>query len=86
MSGIAGTVSWPMLGLYHASEWALEGMTDALAQEVARFGIHVTQPRPFRTDGRGSSAVQAGSSPAYAGFTQALSAGAAPGDPAATAL
>ncbi|MFE2933491.1 SDR family NAD(P)-dependent oxidoreductase [Streptomyces sp. NPDC059278] len=59
MSSIAGTASWPMLGLYHASKWALEGMTDALAQEVARFGIHVTllEPGPFRTDWRGSSAV-----------------------------
>ncbi|MGW1188310.1 SDR family NAD(P)-dependent oxidoreductase [Streptomyces sp. NPDC002559] len=59
MSSIAGMASWPMLGLYRASKWALECMTDALAQEVARFGIHVTllEPGPFRTDWRGSSAV-----------------------------
>ncbi|MFD3514766.1 SDR family NAD(P)-dependent oxidoreductase [Streptomyces sp. NPDC058657] len=87
MSSIAGIASWPMLGLYHASKWALEGLTDALAQEVARFGIDVTllEPGPFRTDWRGSSAVWAEAGPAYAPFAQAPSAGAAPGDPEATA-
>src|SRR5689334_16301028 len=39
MSSIAGLASWPMLGLYHASKWAIEGLTDSLAQEVGRFGI-----------------------------------------------
>ncbi|MFJ7206216.1 SDR family NAD(P)-dependent oxidoreductase [Streptomyces sp. NPDC098789] len=87
MSSIAGLASWPMLGLYHASKWAIEGLTDSLAQEVGRFGIHVTlvEPGPYKTDWRGSSAVWAEPSEAYADFAKAPSAGSAPGDPAATA-
>ncbi|MFF4170113.1 SDR family NAD(P)-dependent oxidoreductase [Streptomyces sp. NPDC001744] len=87
MSSIAGLASWPMLGLYHASKWAVEGLSDALAQEVGRFGIHVTlvEPGPYRTDWRGASAVWAEPGEAYAEFAHAPSAGAAPGDPAATA-
>src|SRR5690606_9499558 len=61
VSSVAGLASWPMMGLYHASKWAVEGMSEALAQEVAPFGIHVTllEPGPYRTDWRGSSAVWA---------------------------
>ncbi|RFU86768.1 SDR family NAD(P)-dependent oxidoreductase [Streptomyces triticagri] len=86
MSSIAGIASWPMLGLYHASKWAIEGMADSLAQEVARFGIHVTivEPGPYRTDWRGSSAVWAAPSEPYAEASKPPSAGWAPGDPAAT--
>ena len=38
--------------MYHASKWALEGLSQALAQEVAGFGIHVTlvEPGGFSTD------------------------------------
>ncbi|MBW5481387.1 SDR family oxidoreductase [Streptomyces bambusae] len=87
MSSIAGLASWPMLGLYHASKWAVEGMSDALAQEVGRFGIHVTivEPGPYKTDWRGASAVWAEPGEAYAEVAKAPSAGSAPGDPAATA-
>lgn len=87
VSSIAGVASWPLLGVYHASKWAIEGLSDALAQEVARFGIHVTllEPGPYRTDWRGDSAVWADPGPAYASWAAAPSAGSPPGDPAATA-
>ncbi|MEY9211721.1 SDR family NAD(P)-dependent oxidoreductase [Thermobifida halotolerans] len=86
VSSIAGLASWPMLGLYHASKWAIEGMSDALAQEVSPFGVHVTllEPGPYRTDWRGSSAVWAEPGEAYAESVRAMrdtSAGISPGDP-----
>lgn len=68
VSTIGGIMAYPSLGGYHASKWALEGMTDALAQEVAAFGIKVTlvEPGGFATDWSGSSAVIADPHPAYA--------------------
>jgi NAD(P)-dependent dehydrogenase (short-subunit alcohol dehydrogenase family) len=42
VSSIGGVIAIPDLGLYHAAKWGLEGFSEALAQEVAPFGIHVT--------------------------------------------
>jgi NAD(P)-dependent dehydrogenase (short-subunit alcohol dehydrogenase family) len=41
----------PLGGGYHASKWALEGLNEALAREVAGFGIKVTlvEPAGFAT-------------------------------------
>lgn len=52
VSSIGGVTAFPNLGIYHASKWALEGMTQALAQEVKPFGVHVTlaEPGGFATD------------------------------------
>lgn len=51
VSSIGGITAFPNLGGYHASKWALEGMTQSLAAEVAGFGIHVTliEPGGFAT-------------------------------------
>jgi NAD(P)-dependent dehydrogenase (short-subunit alcohol dehydrogenase family) len=67
VSSIGGIVAFPGLGLYHASKWALEGFSQALAGEVASAGIHVTliEPGGYDTDWSGSSAVRAASNPAY---------------------
>lgn len=88
VSTIGGLVTFPTLGGYHASKWAVEGLTDSLAQEVAGFGIKVTlvEPALFATDWAGSSAVQATPIDAYDGvravFAEA-SANTVPGNPAA---
>lgn len=52
VSSVAGVAAFPMIGLYCASKWALEGLTESLAQEVAEFGIRVTmvEPGAMRTD------------------------------------
>jgi NAD(P)-dependent dehydrogenase (short-subunit alcohol dehydrogenase family) len=91
VSSIGGVHAFPMLGLYHASKWALEGLSQSLAAEVEGFGIKVTlvEPGGFDTDWRGASAVRATSLPIYDGVRErrfaALGAVASqPGDPKAT--
>jgi NAD(P)-dependent dehydrogenase (short-subunit alcohol dehydrogenase family) len=70
VSSIGGVSAFPNVGMYHASKWALEGLSQALAQEVAGFGIHVTlvEPGPYTTDWGGSSARRATPLPAYDEF------------------
>lgn len=77
ISTIGGITTFPLLSGYHTSKWALEGMTESLAQEVAGFGIKVTlvEPGGFATDWAGSSAVWADPHPAYEEFRQAILAG-----------
>jgi NAD(P)-dependent dehydrogenase (short-subunit alcohol dehydrogenase family) len=67
ISTIGGILTFPSLGGYHASKWALEGMSESLAQEVAEFGIKVTlvEPGGYATDWAGSSATFAAPNPAY---------------------
>jgi NAD(P)-dependent dehydrogenase (short-subunit alcohol dehydrogenase family) len=91
VSSIGGVNAFPTLGLYHASKWGLEGFTQALAAEVAEFGIKVTiiEPTGYPTDWRGPSAVQAEQNSAYDGVrerrAQATTAMRAnPADPQAT--
>jgi NAD(P)-dependent dehydrogenase (short-subunit alcohol dehydrogenase family) len=58
VSSIGGISAFANIGMYHASKWALEGISQALAQEVKSFGIHVTliEPGGYSTDWGGSSA------------------------------
>lgn len=67
VSSIGGISAFPNIGMYHASKWALEGLSQALAQEVAAFGIKVTliEPGGYDTDWGGSSAKHATPLPAY---------------------
>ncbi|MEE6175471.1 SDR family oxidoreductase [Mycobacterium sp. 050134] len=92
VSSIGGITAFPLVGMYHASKWALEGFSQALAQEVAPFGIHVTliEPGGFDTDWSGASARHAERLPAYeeAHATveeQRRARWASPGNPAASA-
>jgi NAD(P)-dependent dehydrogenase (short-subunit alcohol dehydrogenase family) len=52
ISSIGGVVALPFQAFYSASKFALEGLGEALAYEVAPFGIDVTlvEPGNFRTD------------------------------------
>ncbi len=52
ISSLAGRVGLPFQGFYSASKFALEGLSEALALEVAAWGIHVVviAPGDFRTD------------------------------------
>ncbi|MGJ9373254.1 SDR family NAD(P)-dependent oxidoreductase [Nesterenkonia sp. CF4.4] len=53
--GAVGTM--PTLGLYNAAKWGLEGFSEAMAAEVAPFGIRVTlaEPGAIATDWAGKS-------------------------------
>lgn len=52
VSSAGGLLAVPTVGMYSASKFALEGMSEALAQEVAAQGISVTliEPGAFRTE------------------------------------
>jgi NAD(P)-dependent dehydrogenase (short-subunit alcohol dehydrogenase family) len=52
MSSLAGILGLPFSGLYSASKFALEGMTESLRLETRRFGIRVSliEPGDFRSD------------------------------------
>jgi NAD(P)-dependent dehydrogenase (short-subunit alcohol dehydrogenase family) len=57
-SSIAGLRSFPALGYYNATKFAVEGLSEALWQEVEPLGIKVmlVEPSGFRTDWAGRSA------------------------------
>lgn len=58
LSSIGGLRSFPALGFYHGTKYAVEGISETLALEVEPFGVKVTlvEPGPFRTDWAGRSA------------------------------
>ncbi len=58
IGGLIGSAGW---GYYNATKFAIEGLSEALAAELAPLGIYVTvvEPGPFRTDFLGRSGVEA---------------------------
>lgn len=52
VSSIGGRIYEPLGAWYHATKFAVEGLSDSLRLEVAPFGIDVTiiQPGPIRTE------------------------------------
>jgi NAD(P)-dependent dehydrogenase (short-subunit alcohol dehydrogenase family) len=67
MSSVGGVVANPGHAIYGTTKFALEGLSEALAGEVAPFGIRVTiaEPGPFRTEFLGRSMGLATPIPAY---------------------
>ena len=57
ISSMGGQLSMPGFGAYSASKFALEGISEALAQELAPFGIKVliVEPGSFRTNLAGAA-------------------------------
>ena len=60
VSSVGGVRSFPAVGWYNATKFAVEGLSDALAQEVGPLGIRVVviEPSAFATDWAGSSAAE----------------------------
>lgn len=67
LSSVLGLVAVPNLGLYNASKYAVEGITETLAAEVRQFGIRVTliEPNGYATDWGGASAIHTTAMPEY---------------------
>jgi len=89
VSSVLGLVTAPVLGLYNASKFAVEGLSETLAAEVKPFGIHVTivEPNAYETDWSGTSAAHAAPVEAYAPLREKAAAGFPPeaiGKPVAT--
>lgn len=94
VTSMGGIVTFPGLGFYHGSKFALEGISETLGKEVRSLGIAVTavEPGGFRTDCAGRSMVRAARSiPDYDTVFDPLRArreinsGRQPGDPAKAA-
>ena len=58
IASIGGYVSFPAVGFYNATKFAVAGLSESLAKETAHLGIKVTvvAPSGFRTDWAGRSA------------------------------
>ncbi|ADB30226.1 short-chain dehydrogenase/reductase SDR [Kribbella flavida DSM 17836] len=67
VSSVGAVGHLPLFGAYNATKWALEGLSAALADEVARFGVgvHLLQLGGFATDWAGSSLRFTTADPAY---------------------
>ncbi|MBX6751256.1 MAG: SDR family NAD(P)-dependent oxidoreductase [Micromonosporaceae bacterium] len=90
ISSIAGVIAGPDLGAYNASKWALEALSEALAAEVAQFGVRVTivEPGGYETDWAGSSSRRSQPMPVYDPVREERAArrrANVPGDPVAAA-
>lgn len=96
ITSIGGRIAVPGLSAYHAAKFAVEGFSEALAQEIKPLGLKLTivEPGGFRTDWAGSSMGFAKPISAYAPTIGAMRSyheshsGKEPGDPrkAAAAL
>ena len=93
ISSMGGQLSWAGFSTYSAAKFALEGMSEALADEVKTFGIRVMiiEPGAFRTDFAGGALRHMPVNPAYdatVGETRKFAHGmdnTQPGDPAKAA-
>lgn len=93
ISSMGGQVAPPGFGAYCAAKYALEGISEALAAEVAPFGVRVliVEPGAFRTEFGGGRMHRSRTIDAYAVSTSGTRAavenmdGTQPGDPAKAA-
>jgi NAD(P)-dependent dehydrogenase (short-subunit alcohol dehydrogenase family) len=88
VSSIGGIGAFPTLGLYNASKWALEGLSEALAAELAPLGpkLTIVEPGPYGTDWSGDSAAHTVPIEAYEPIREARRAGAVARRPAAPSV
>ncbi len=63
VSSFLGLTTIPLLGLYNASKFAVEGLIETIGSETSHLGVKTTliEPNGFATDWAGASAVQTSS-------------------------
>jgi NAD(P)-dependent dehydrogenase (short-subunit alcohol dehydrogenase family) len=75
LGSVSGLVALPVVGPYHASKWALEGMIEAWRLELAPFGVRMAlvEPGPFATALHANELLAANNRPdsPYAGLVEA---------------
>jgi NAD(P)-dependent dehydrogenase (short-subunit alcohol dehydrogenase family) len=76
LGSVSGRVAVPMVGPYHASKWALEGMIEAWRLELLPFGVRVAlvEPGPFATELHNNERLAAGAETAASPYTELLAA------------
>ncbi len=74
LSSVAGRVGMPLYNIYHASKFAVEGLTESLYYELRPFGIRVrlVEPGPIKTEFNGRSREDL-MAPEGLGYTQFVS-------------
>jgi NAD(P)-dependent dehydrogenase (short-subunit alcohol dehydrogenase family) len=77
VSSVLGNVTLPLLSIYNASKFAVEGLSETLAAEVKDFGIKVSliEPNGFATDWAGASSAKSEAIPVYDPIKKVLEAG-----------
>jgi len=82
LSSALGMVAFPTTGLYSASKFAVEAISESLAAEVGGFGINVSilEPNGFKTEFATTSAIESKPLAVYDEVRAALAAGNNPDD------
>jgi len=72
ITSVGGRASGPLIGLYSASKYAVEGLSTGLAGEIAGYGIRITavEPGAFATDFGTRSLVKADPSEPYCAISE----------------
>jgi NAD(P)-dependent dehydrogenase (short-subunit alcohol dehydrogenase family) len=73
VSSVLGIATVPLLGLYNASKWAIEGLVESMTAEIQAFGIQTTviEPIAYNTDFSGASGTHSKPIDAYEAFKTA---------------
>ena len=60
VSSLCGLTSFPLLSMYHASKWALEGFTESIYYELSSLGIKVKliEPGGIVSDGKYANVIE----------------------------
>jgi NAD(P)-dependent dehydrogenase (short-subunit alcohol dehydrogenase family) len=74
VTSVSGLMAFPMLSLYHASKWAVEGFSESIQYELEPLNIRVKiiEPGPIKTDfyDRSADMVKADEMPEYSSMME----------------